>query len=41
MTIKMVTNVDIEEFEIKNPKVYLGFVLGGCLFVIYKMIVPN
>ena len=37
----MVTSVDIEEFEIKNPRIFLGFVLGACIFLVYKMTVPN
>jgi len=34
----MVTSVDIEEFEIKSPRIFLGFCLGACLFVVYKLI---
>jgi hypothetical protein len=37
----MSTRSDIEGFEIKSPRVFLGFVLGACLFLVYKMIVPN
>jgi len=37
----MVTSADIEEFEIKNPRIFLGFVLGACLLLVYKMVVPN
>lgn len=30
----MVRYSDIDEFEIKNPKVFLGFVIGSGLFFI-------
>ena len=30
----MVSYSDINEFEIKNPKVYLGFVMGAAIFLV-------
>ena len=30
----MVSYSDINEFEIKNPKVYLGFVMGASIFLV-------
>jgi len=33
----MVSYSDIQEIEIKNPKVYLGFFLGGCFLIIWKL----
>ena len=31
---KMVTYSDIEVFEIRNPKVFLGFVVGSVIFLL-------
>jgi len=33
----MVRYSDIDEFEIKNPKVFLGFVIGTGLFLIVML----
>jgi len=34
----MVSYSDIEEMEIKNPTVFVGFFLGGCIFFTWKLI---
>ena len=33
----MTSYTDIEEFEIKNPKVFLGFIVGSICFVFIKL----
>ena len=33
----MVSYSDIEEFEIKNPKVFLGFVIGSGIFLLVML----
>lgn len=33
----MVSYLDINEFEIKNPKIFFGFLLGSCMFLIIKL----
>ena len=33
----MTSYTDIEEFEIKNPKLFLGFIVGSICFVVLKL----
>jgi len=35
----MASYSDIEDIKIRNPKVVVGVLLGGCIFFIWKFIV--